>query len=458
MNSIKQLPTPLINKRDHLNQINYKAYPLEQQQNFINDKNEIINEINSFIKETHQFCENYEKINKNTLEETETFVQNFLNLANPANELSVFMTNFFKEFEKSTSQFSDLSNKEKIGKALLKIKGPISEFQERSEKTLELLNPVEEIKKSNKIENINEILNNNKKIMETLKQKSNKISEKIVKIREKYGEPKQIMESMKLEAPLPPDLSECSKKLEEKKLEINKEAEKRVNQIKKDVKDVINQTRLDLLFIMDITNSMDLFLDQAKKGILDMMKEIRIQCAGIEIQLGFIGYRDFIDLDFGDDYINIDFTTDYEAIQKKIVDLKAQGGGDIPEDLCSAFEFAKSKEWRGKSRFAILVTDSPCHGTKYHDFPEEEDNFPKGDKKDRKIEDFIKYFAENEISLFCLNINKTTDKMFKIFKDVYEKNKKKDSNNQFVVQKGKELFKVVTENAVKTFQNRKKLE
>lgn len=458
INSIKQLPTPLINKRDHLNQINYKAYPLEQQQNFINDKNEIIKEINSFIKETHQFCENYEKINKNTLEETETFVQNFLNLANPANELSVFMTNFFKEFEKSTSQFSDLSNKEKIGKALLKIKRPISEFQERSDQTLKLLNPVEEIKKSNKIENINEILNNNKKIMETLKQKSNNISEKIVKIREKYGEPKQIMESMKLEAPSPPDLSECSKKLEEKKLEINKEAEKRVNQIKIDVNDVINQTRLDLLFIMDITNSMDLFLDQAKKGILDMMKEIRIQCAGIEIQLGFIGYRDFIDLDFGDDYINIEFTTDYEEIQKKIVDLKAQGGGDIPEDLCSAFEFAKSKKWRGKSRFAILVTDSPCHGTKYHDFPEEEDNFPKGDKNDRKIEDFIKYFAENEISLFCLDINKTTDKMFKIFKDVYEKNKKKDSNNQFVVQKGKELFKVVTENAVKTFQNRKKLE
>ena len=224
MNSIQQLPIPLMNKRDHLNQINYKAYPVEQQQNFVNDKNEIIKEVNDFIKETHQFCENYQIINKNTLEETEVFVQNFLDLANPACELSDFMNNFFKEFEKSTSQFSDLSNKEKIGKALNKIKEPISEFQKKSQKILELLNPVEEIKKSKKIESINNVLNDNKKIMEKLKQKSANISDKIAKIREKYGEPKKVMESMKLsELPSPPSLKECSDKLEEKKKEINNE-------------------------------------------------------------------------------------------------------------------------------------------------------------------------------------------------------------------------------------------
>ena len=34
------------------------------------------------------------------------------------------------------------------------------------------------------------------------------------------------------------------------------------------------------------------------------------------------------------------------------------------------------KDWTGKSRFALLVTDSPCHGTKYHDLGRDEDNFP----------------------------------------------------------------------------------
>ena len=70
----------------------------------------------------------------------------------------------------------------------------------------------------------------------------------------------------------------------------------------------------------------------------------------------------------------------------------------------------------------------------------------------------IAYFAQNNISLFCLKISETTNKMFGIFKDVYDNNKKKDLNNQFVVEKGDNLFKAVTENAVKTFQNRKNLE
>ena len=106
-----------------------------------------------------------------------------------------------------------------------------------------------------------------------------------------------------------------------------------------------------------------------------------------------------------------------------------------------------------------MVTDSPCHGIKYHDLKEDQqDNYPEGDRNKRNIEEYIEFFAKNEISLYCLKINSTTDKMFKIFQDIYEKNKTKDSKNNFVVQQGKNIFNIVTENAVKTFQNRKKLE
>ena len=153
---------------------------------------------------------------------------------------------------------------------------------------------MEEIEKSNKFEKINEILKNTKNIMESLKQKNKNISEKIIKIREKFGEPEKPIKSMNLIVSEPPDLSGCSKEIEKKKNEINKEAEEQVNKIKEDNKNIINQTRLDLLFIMDITNSMDIYLDQTKFDILDMIKEIREQCAGVDIYLGFIGYKDFI--------------------------------------------------------------------------------------------------------------------------------------------------------------------
>ena len=458
-NSIDQLTIPLKNKKESLNQINYQNYPLDKQNNFKNDKNEIIKEINDFIEEAHRFCDNYEKLNKNTLEETEQFVQKFLNLATPANELSTFMNEFFKTFEKSSTQFKNLNDKEKIDKALQKIKEPINEFQKKSENTLNLLIPVEEIEKSNKVEKMNEILKDTKNIMETLKQKSKNISEKIVKIREKYGEPENSLKSMNLVVSEPPDILGCSKEIEAKKNEINKEAEEQVTLIKSVAENIINQTRLDLLFIMDITNSMGIYLDQAKADILDMIKKIRENCAGVEIYLGFVGYRDFTDLDFGDEYTNLEFTTNYEEIKNQIQDVKASGGGDICEDLCGALELAKNKDWKGKSRFAILVTDSPCHGTKYHDFKNKDgDNYPDGDLKQRNIEDYIIFFTQNEISLFCLRINSTTDKMFNIFQTLYDKNKNKDSNNEFVVGEGNKLLNIVTENAIKTFQNRKNIE
>ena len=458
-NSIMQLPIPLENKKESLNKIDYKKYPLEKQEEFLNDKNGIIQEINDFIKESQQFCENYAVINKNTLEETENFVQQFTNLAMPANELSDFMKNFFKVFEKSSAQFNDINDREKINKALQKIKDPISEFQKKAENTKTLLIPVEEIEKSKKIENINEIVKETHRIMENLKEKSKNISNKIQKLMKKYGEESAHLKSMNINAPEPLKISEFSKKLEQEKNEINKEAEKQVNKIKEVACDIINQTRLDLLFIMDITNSMDLYLNQAKNGILDMIEEIQKKCAGIEIDLGFIGYRDFTDLDFGDEYINLELTTNYEEIKQNIIKLNASGGGDIAEDLCGALEFAKNKKWMGKSRFAILVTDSPCHGKKYHDLNEEgDDNFPDGDKYGRIIENYIEFLAKKNVSLYCLKINSTTDKMFEIFKNVYDNNKDKDSNNQFMAEIGDNLFNAVTENAVKTFQNRKELE
>ena len=459
LNSIMQLPIPLINERDNLNNINYTAYSEEKQKEFLNDKEEITKQINNFNIEAKKYCENYEKINKNTLEDIENFVQKFISLATPAKELSTFMNDFFKTFEKSSSKFNDLNNKEKISKELQKIKNPINNFQSKIATINELLKPLEEIKNTNKIDNINKIVEDNKKIRENLIHKSEIISNAISKIREKYGEPEKPNIKIDIKPPQNIDVSNVNKNLEEAQNKINKDVKEKIEIINENNKKIKNQTRLDLLFIMDITNSMDLYLNQAKSSIINMIEEINKNCAGIDIYLGFIGYKDFTDLDFGDEYVNLGFTTDYEAIKKQIEPLKAQGGGDIPEDLCGAFDFAKEKDWEGKSRFAILVTDSPCHGTKYHNFiGEGEDNFPDGDKEHRNIEAYIEFFAINEISLFCLKINSTTDKMFGIFKEIYEKNKATNSNNQFVVGEGKTLFSVVVENAVKTFQNRKELE
>ena len=70
-------------------------------------------------------------------------------------------------------------------------------------------------------------------------------------------------------------------------------------------------TSLDLLFIMDITGSMKPYLEEAKKNIITIINDIIKECPGININLGFIGYRDYYE-----EYIDIDFTQNYASRNK----------------------------------------------------------------------------------------------------------------------------------------------
>ena len=137
--------------------------------------------------------------------------------------------------------------------------------------------------------------------------------------------------------------------------------------------------------------------------------------------------------------------------------MKAYENGDIPEDLCGALEFAVKKDWKGNLRFAILLTNSPCHGRQYYDdINKNYDNYPEGDKFGRNIEDYIKQLADDEVSMLCLKINDSTDKMFRIFKEVYNKNKKKNSANQFIYNYEENTLNFIASNIIKMYKNKKK--
>ena len=48
--------------------------------------------------------------------------------------------------------------------------------------------------------------------------------------------------------------------------------------------------------------------------------------------------------------------------------------------------------------------------------------------------------------------------MFQIFQDIYDKNKKQNSNNQFRVDSEQNISKIIISNAIEMFQNRKPIE
>ena len=76
------------------------------------------------------------------------------------------------------------------------------------------------------------------------------------------------------------------------------------------------------------------------------------------------------------------------------------GGGDTPEDICGAFEQALNQSWNSTAKYAVLITDAPCHGKKYHACDEE--------------------FVKRGINLYGIKITNITDKMYEIFSEVYQ--------------------------------------
>ena len=459
LESIQRMQIPLLNKKIGLSEIKFEKFPLEKRNNFINDRNEIVKKIDEFFLDVDQFFNKFSDISIINSNKIEKAIEDFLALPKSVKELADLMIKSKKTFERSCRVFNDLSNKEAIDREFRNFQNPLIEINEMEKK-------IQEMEVSRMKEGINEQQNNidqTKKELDEielkLKKQSDAISQEINQIRKKYGEKEGELEEFTPSGFVDIETENFVKQILAESFKINEQIKVVNKSLNENMIMLIEQSRLDLLFIMDITNSMDIYLDQVKREFFAIIKEIQKECAGIQIFIGFIGYKDFSDLDFGESYINLELTENYDSITQNIQYAKADGGGDIPEDLCGALEFAVNKEWKGNSRFTILVTDSPCHGKQYYDeISENYDNYPDGDKNGRNIEDYIKKLAEDEVSMFCLKINNSTDKMFRIFENVYNNNKKKDSTNQFMYDSGENIYKVVTDNAIKTFRNRKPID
>ena len=59
-----------------------------------------------------------------------------------------------------------------------------------------------------------------------------------------------------------------------------------------------------------------------------------------------------------------------------ILQSKAEGAGDIPEDILGALDQALTFDFYSKTCLIYLVADAPCHGTQYHDCGRWNDDHP----------------------------------------------------------------------------------
>ena len=192
-------------------------------------------------------------------------------------------------------------------------------------------------------------------------------------------------------------------------------------------KKIFKDTNLDIMFIMDLTGSMSMWLNEAKHSVNNIIEEITENNPGAKIRLSFIGYRDFNEPNEKRKYDCINFTENIDEYTKHLSKLECYGGGDEPEDVVGALNKALKMDWQSNAKYSILVCDAPCHGRHYHNVTY--DKFENGDPDGFILETEIEKFMNMGITFYCIEINGSTKKMFDVMKYIY------NDENKFHIEK-----------------------
>ncbi|MFG0316539.1 MAG: VWA domain-containing protein, partial [Planctomycetota bacterium JB042] len=118
------------------------------------------------------------------------------------------------------------------------------------------------------------------------------------------------------------------------------------------------ESGVDVVFLIDTTASMESFLRAAKATIDRIITDLADLVPNA--RLGIVAYRDE-----GDEYVTLatPISTDRYAILNFLESLRCGGGGDVPEGVLDAFEYAFDElRWRRNAhRVVLLVADAPPH-------------------------------------------------------------------------------------------------
>ena len=169
---------------------------------------------------------------------------------------------------------------------------------------------------------------------------------------------------------------------------------------------------VDLCIVMDCTGSMAAWIDACRDTLIAALDALRAKFPRASFRAAFIGYRDHCD---AERFVLHPLNENVDALTASIRAVRAQGGGDTPEDVAGGLQHALALDWRGDVRLALLCCDAPAHGERYHE-PMMDDAHPKGDPTGLDPAALVKALAQRRIDLTVFRVNKSVDKMCALFK------------------------------------------
>ncbi|HEX8190879.1 MAG TPA: vWA domain-containing protein [Pyrinomonadaceae bacterium] len=123
------------------------------------------------------------------------------------------------------------------------------------------------------------------------------------------------------------------------------------------------QKTLEMVFVLDTTGSMGGLIDGAKQRIWGIVNEVMQTPARPNVRVGLVAYRDR-----GDAYVTqvLPLTNDLDKVYTTLMEYRADGGGDGPEDVRRALaDGVRKAGWSqpqaDTAQIVFLVGDAPPH-------------------------------------------------------------------------------------------------
>ncbi len=122
-----------------------------------------------------------------------------------------------------------------------------------------------------------------------------------------------------------------------------------------------NRDTLEMVFVLDTTGSMGGLLDGAKQRIWGIINEVMQKPSKPRVRVGLVAYRDL-----GDEYVTriLPITEDLDKVYTTLMDYRADGGGDTPENVRKAMaDGVRNSGWspakKNLAQIVFLVGDAP---------------------------------------------------------------------------------------------------
>src|SRR5215470_7595216 len=124
-----------------------------------------------------------------------------------------------------------------------------------------------------------------------------------------------------------------------------------------------SSTALEMVFVLDTTGSMGGLIDGAKQRIWGIVNEVMQQPSHPAVKIGLVAYRDH-----GDAYVTqvLPLTNDLDKVYTTLMEYRADGGGDGPENVRRGLadgvrKAGWSKPAPNTAQIVFLVGDAPPH-------------------------------------------------------------------------------------------------